>query len=60
MDEDKAYQCGLLDHIDGRPSLAPILSVMGETYLLVEYAKGRIIGEQLLTGEGAIYDESVA
>ena len=56
----KYYRVGLLDAVNGRESLAPLLSVAGEKELLLSYARGRIAGEKLARGPRASHHQIYA
>ena len=44
----KYYHIGLLDAVNERESLAPILAAAGEKGLLRSYIRGRIVGGKLI------------
>lgn len=61
MDGIDYYQLGILDVLGDndrgpRHTLSFVLMLAEEHELLSEYEHGRIMGEQLESGEGAIYD----
>lgn len=61
MDHGDYYRLGILDVFGSndrgpRHTLEYVLMVAEEHELLSEYIHGRIIGEQLATGTGAIYE----